>query len=47
MDIEYYEKVMSKIYEAKLVNEGLSEIESGKTVDGDSVRSKMAEKYGI
>ena len=47
MDIEYYEKVMSKIYEAKLVNEGLSEIESGKTVDGDSVRSRMAEKYGI
>ena len=27
--------------------EGLSEIESGKTVDGDSVRSRMAEKYGI
>ena len=23
MDIEYYEKIMSKIYEAKLVNEGL------------------------
>ena len=30
MDIEYYEKTMSKIYEAKLVNEGLFDL------DGDS-----------
>ena len=47
MDIEYYEKTMGKIYEAKLVNEGLSELENGKTVDGDSVRARMAEKYGV
>ena len=47
MDIEYYEKTMSKIYEAKLVNEGLSEVENGKTVDGDTVKAKMAEKYGL
>ena len=32
MDIEYYEKTIGKIYEAKLVNEGLSELEGGKTV---------------
>ncbi len=47
MDIEYYEQTMSKIYEAKLVNDGLSDLESGKTVDGDTVRARMAEKYGI
>ena len=47
MDIEYYEKTMSKIYDAKLVNEGLADIENGKTVDGDSVRARMAEKYGV
>ena len=47
MDIEYYEKTMSKIYEAKLVNEGLSEVENGKTVDGDTVKARMAEKYGL
>ncbi len=47
MDIEYYEKTMSKIYEAKLVNDGLSDLESSKTVDGDTVRASMAEKYGI
>ena len=38
---------MSKIYEAKLVNEGLSEVEDGKTVDGDTVKARMAEKYGL
>ncbi len=47
MDIEYYEKTMSKIYEAKLVNEGLSEVEDGKTVDGDTVKARMAEKYRL
>ncbi len=47
MDIEYYEQTMSKIYEAKLVNDGLSDLESSKTVDGDTVRTRMAEKYGI
>ena len=47
MDIEFFEKTMGKIYEAKLVNDGLADLENGKTVDGDSVRSRMAEKYGI
>ena len=47
MDIDYYEKIMGKIYEVKLVNEGLFDLENGKTVDGDSVRLRMAEKYGI
>ena len=47
MDIEYYEKTMSKIYEAKLVNEVLSEVEDGKTVDGDTVKARMAEKYRL
>lgn len=47
MDIEFYEKTMSKIYEAKLVNAGLSDIEEGKNVNGDDVRAEMAEKYGV
>ena len=38
---------MSKIYEAKLVNEGLADLENDKTVDGDTVRARMAEKYGV
>ena len=47
MDIEYYEQVMHKIYEAKQLSEGLADIESGKVVDGDTVKQRMTEKYGI
>lgn len=34
-------------YEAKHVNEGLTDLENGKIVDGDSVRARIAEKYGV
>lgn len=47
MDIEYYEQVMRKIYEAKQLSEGLADIESGKVVDGDTVKQSMTAKYGI
>lgn len=47
MDIEYYEKTMGKIHEARLVNEGLSDLENGKILDGDCVRARMTEKYGV
>lgn len=47
MDIEYYEKTMAKIYEAKLIADGLSDVENGKTEDGDAVKARLAEKYGI
>ncbi len=47
MDIEYYEQTMRKIYEAKQINQGLSDLANGKTVDGDAVKQRLAEKYGI
>lgn len=47
MDIEYYEQIMRRIYEAKQINEGLSDLANGKTVDGDEVKQKLAAKYGI
>ena len=47
MDIEYYEQTMRKIYEAKQINEGLSDLVNGKTVDGDAVKQMLAAKYGI
>lgn len=47
MDIDYYERVMSKIHEAKLVNEGLSDLEQGKVVDGTAVKQRLGAKYGI
>ena len=45
MDIEYYEKTMSKLYEAKLINEGLEDIKNGKTVAGSDVKARIEEKY--
>ena len=47
MDIDYYERTMSKIYEAKLVGEGLADLKEGKTVEGAAVRKKLSEKYGF
>ena len=47
MDIEYYEQTMRKIYEAKQINEGLSDLVNGRTVDGDAVKQRLAAKYGI
>ena len=47
MDLDYYEQIMRQIYEAKQVNEGLADIESGRVIDGDSVKQRIAEKYGL
>lgn len=47
MDIEYYEKTMRKVYEAKVINEGLADLERGKMLDGEELKTKLAEKYGF
>jgi len=47
MDIEYYDKTMRKIYEARTIMEGLEDMKSGKTVDGDTAISDIRSKYGI
>lgn len=47
MDIEYYEKTMAKLFEAKLINEGLADIDAQRTQEGEAVRARLAEKYGI
>ncbi|MBR1383648.1 MAG: type II toxin-antitoxin system Phd/YefM family antitoxin [Ruminococcus sp.] len=47
MDIEYYERTMRKMYEAKLVNEGLEDVKAGRVVDGESAVSEIRSKYGI
>lgn len=47
MDIEYYEKTMRKVYEAKVINEGLADLESGKMLDGEELKKKLAAKYGF
>jgi len=47
MDIDYYEKLLAQIEEAKSVNEGLRNMESGKVVSGEEFKKIMSEKYGI
>ena len=47
MDIDYYERTMQKMYEAKAIIEGLEDIKAGRTVDGDAAISNIRSKYGI
>lgn len=47
MDIEYYEKTMQKMYEAKTVMEGLKDVQVGRTVNGEEAISNIRRKYGI
>ena len=47
MDIEYYEKTMRKMYEAKTILDGLEDVKSGNTVDADAALSSIRSKYGI
>ena len=45
MDIEYYEKTMQKMYEAKAVIEGLKDLKEGNTEDGVETMRKLKEKF--
>lgn len=47
MDIEYYERTMQKIYEAKVIMEGLEDVREGRTVDGKTAIHNIRSKYGI
>lgn len=47
MDIDYYEKTMRKVYEAKIILDGLEDVKAGNTVDGKSAVSDIRSKYGI
>ncbi len=47
MDIAYYERTMGKLYEVKLIGEGLEDIKNGKVTDGEKVKARLGEKYGL
>ncbi len=47
MDIEYYERTMQKMYEAKKIMEGLDDVKAGRTVEGEKSISDIRRKYGI
>ena len=46
MDIELYERTIRKFYEAKLVNESLSDIANGtELIDGEDVKKDVMARY--
>ena len=47
MDIEYYERTMQSMEEARMLNRGIEDYEKGNTTDGKSSLKRMREKYGI
>lgn len=47
MSIDHYEKLIGELREAKAVNEGLKDIASGNVVDGDEVKTRISDKYGL
>lgn len=47
MDIEYYEKTMRKMDEAKTILDGLKDVKSENTIEGDAAISNIRNKYGI
>lgn len=47
MDIEYYERMMQRVHEARVVLEGLSDVKAGRTVDGETALKGLREKYGL
>ena len=47
MDIDYYEKTMRKMDEATTILDGLKDVKSGNTVEGDIAISNIRSKYVI
>ena len=47
MDIDFYDKTMRKINEAKTILGGLKEVKSENIVEGDAAISNIRSKYGI
>ena len=47
MDIEVYERTIRKMYEAKLLNEAIDQLNSGEELlDGEDVRKRTMARYG-
>ena len=47
MNIDYYEKTMRKMDEAKTILDGLKDVKSVNTVEGDTAISNIRSKYSI
>ena len=47
MDIDYFERTLQQLYEAKEINKGIEDLKSGRLVDGESAMEAMRVKYGF
>jgi len=47
MNMECYEGLINDIKEAKIVNEGIKDLENKKTIDGNQVFDSLRSKYGF
>lgn len=47
MDLDYYEKTMRKMDEAKTILDGLKDVKYENTVEGDATISNIKRKYDI
>ena len=47
MDIEYYERTMKEMEEAKLIMEGLRDVDEGRVVDGPTALEEIRREYGL
>ena len=47
MDINYYERMMRQLYEAKLINEGLKDIDNNNIISEKDAINYIKDKYGF
>ena len=47
MDMDCFDRLMNQAYEAKVINEGLADLKSGKVKDGKTVLDDIRRKYGF
>jgi PHD/YefM family antitoxin component YafN of YafNO toxin-antitoxin module len=47
MNMEYFEKTMNMFYEAKVINEGIEDINKNNVQDGNKTISDIRKKYGV
>ena len=47
MNIEYFEKTMNMLFEAKAINEGLEDVKLNNVQEGEKSISNVRNKYGI
>ena len=47
MDMDCFERLVNQAYEAKLINEGLKDLEMERVIDGKKVKEEISKKYGF